>query len=1008
MVGRPQVSIRLGTIGRSDVERDFAAIGDAGDAQAKRYQAAWDRASAEVTGALEKQAKAAARLQAVGATPVQQRINASTGVGQVSTGNAKAAAAALAAELDRAEAEARQLIASIDPLFAAQSRYEAQVARINAVRSTGQLSEERYLQLLANEKSLLDQASAAGQRNAGISGQRRMGMQQLGFQMNDVASQMAMGTKASVIFAQQSAQTVQALQLMGGEGNKFLNFLKGPWGIALSVAVVALSPLISKLFETGNAVDDLVEKEKKEAKQSADTDRAHQIFANTLDGVSKALRDNAKALHALDDAGKSAARRALEVALAEAEKTTRIREATVAILQQQEANLKNAQAVSFGAGGGASAYGAQSFFQQQVDAAHAAVEEAKRDAGEAQRQIADATSRLVVEVATRDPVERIKKHYADLIESTRKRLLAEHATTEEIIRQTRALQDQSDAAVKAEQAKDRKGPANAGGAAIFNEQIASFFDEANKFRGLGEKAGADKLLAFMHEGQVSIDSLSTKWCAAFVNAVLAKMGVIGTKSLAASSFLNFGKDDTHSPQRGDVAVVQTKVGQHVGFVDSVDKAGNVRVLGGNTSDKVAEATYSKNQVLAIRRPPTPSESATAADKAASDALQQQAAFDSERERLNQQLLVALQKTAGGAEESAAIQQQRVQDEHDAEATAIATNLAAGKYGDATDKLAQARAKELTDANAAALKARQAAIAQDSLVKSYQAQDDANERAAKYQVEDLQFAESHARTAAERRRLQLEIIDVEYKEKEEHLRYLLVLAQLTGNTKAAAEAAAELARLPTDKAHDQRGANDNTKSPFEAYRDSLPKDWKEAGEVMQQDVVGALNQLNEGLADALMKSKNFHDLWKNMKSVIHDFAATLLKDLIEMTIKMMIIKPLMNLITGGSAAGVPAFATGTEYFSGGTAWVGEHGPELVRLPRGSKVHTAADSARMAAANDTGTGLSLVVNNDFRGAAPEAVGALMERVDQMERNLQTTIVSTMSEARSRHLWREGRRG
>jgi hypothetical protein len=38
-VGRPQVSIRLGTTGRSDVEKDFAAIGDSGEAQAKRYQA---------------------------------------------------------------------------------------------------------------------------------------------------------------------------------------------------------------------------------------------------------------------------------------------------------------------------------------------------------------------------------------------------------------------------------------------------------------------------------------------------------------------------------------------------------------------------------------------------------------------------------------------------------------------------------------------------------------------------------------------------------------------------------------------------------------------------------------------------------------------------------------------------------------------------------------------------------------------------------------------------------
>jgi hypothetical protein len=102
---------------------------------------------------------------------------------------------------------------------------------------------------------LLDEATAAGQRNTVSRGQQRMGMQQLGFQLGDIATQYSMGTRASIIFAQQSGQTIQALQLMGGEGNKFLQFLRGPWGIALSVAAIALTPLIGKLLETGSAVD---------------------------------------------------------------------------------------------------------------------------------------------------------------------------------------------------------------------------------------------------------------------------------------------------------------------------------------------------------------------------------------------------------------------------------------------------------------------------------------------------------------------------------------------------------------------------------------------------------------------------------------------------------------------------------------------------------------------------------------------------------------------------------
>lgn len=40
------------------------------------------------------------------------------------------------------------------------------------------------------------------------------------------------------------------------------------------------------------------------------------------------------------------------------------------------------------------------------------------------------------------------------------------------------------------------------------------------------------------------------------------------------------------------------------------------------------------------------------------------------------------------------------------------------------------------------------------------------------------------------------------------------------------------------------------------------------------------------------------------------------------------------------------ATGTKAFAGGLTWVGERGPELVRLPRGSTIHTNRESMAMA--------------------------------------------------------------
>jgi phage-related protein len=55
--------------------------------------------------------------------------------------------------------------------------------------------------------------------------------------------------------------------------------------------------------------------------------------------------------------------------------------------------------------------------------------------------------------------------------------------------------------------------------------------------------------------------------------------------------------------------------------------------------------------------------------------------------------------------------------------------------------------------------------------------------------------------------------------------------------------------------------------------------------------------------------------------------------------------------GGGGGSVPGFASGTSYAPGGMAWVGERGPELVNLPRGSQVHTASQSQRMAGGGHT---------------------------------------------------------
>lgn len=55
--------------------------------------------------------------------------------------------------------------------------------------------------------------------------------------------------------------------------------------------------------------------------------------------------------------------------------------------------------------------------------------------------------------------------------------------------------------------------------------------------------------------------------------------------------------------------------------------------------------------------------------------------------------------------------------------------------------------------------------------------------------------------------------------------------------------------------------------------------------------------------------------------------------------------------GGKSITGPKLARGTDYFTGGNALVGERGPEMVTLPRGSKIHRADETKKMINSGQT---------------------------------------------------------
>lgn len=139
------------------------------------------------------------------------------------------------------------------------------------------------------------------------------------------------------------------------------------------------------------------------------------------------------------------------------------------------------------------------------------------------------------------------------------------------------------------------------------EQVPSWYALALKEIGVREVVGRGvnpRVLDYYRltgAGWVKDDAVP--WCAAFVNAMLATAGVRGTASLAARSFLKWGRK-VAKPYRGSIVVFKRGDSAwqgHVGFVEKVSDA-SVWSLGGNQGDAVNVRRYPMSKVLGFREP----------------------------------------------------------------------------------------------------------------------------------------------------------------------------------------------------------------------------------------------------------------------------------------------------------------------------------------------------------------------------------------------------------------------
>lgn len=747
-----------------------------------------------------------------------------------------------------ADKNAKRLIASIDPLYAAQLRYNDAMEEAARLNRQGTLDAAEYTKVQAGLRAQLEQSQQQFGRIGGVAGGLRSGLQQLSFQVGDVAQGFALGVRPMTIFAQQSGQVVQAFQLMGASGNRFLSFLAGPWGLAISSAATVLLLLVSKIGDAEEGVDDLVKKMREQAKQAALNEQADRVWANSLEGVTEALLENKKALEELGKQGETAAQQALVQAQASIRRLKLIRDETEALIQQTRAQIELNRARSQTAGNDpritSSLNTQNSVASARLDSLASALPRIEQQIAEAERQFQEALSFRVTELAG-DEVALIKRKYEGqngLIEQARKRAVAEKTISTELAKQVDLLKKQMEAEIEAAQARNKttKGLPQVTGSEVA-KALGTSINPGGGTRSPAHNKRVGGAANSYHLSGQAIDIPLT------VNGQpLTKEGIRSTlEPLGIQIKELLGPGDPKHDDHFHIAFSKTRLGP----------------------DQIA-----KRQEVA-------------ANKAERERLREvrlDNGFEEKFAQLDNQLLAVKMELVEDITKQASYAAELVRAEQDRVDLAIQNDV---------------EEQKLSQAQADILKAKNEEIAQQKLknievkkqVDQLRSADEQMQAEKEFAIDQLRFLEERARTQGQHRTLQLQIIDLVYEEKRLHLEYLKAQALLNENTEEAARIQGEINRLPTYQAMDRARAERGTRSPMEAFADSVPQTAEEMAEAMEQLQVQGIN----GVIDSLVALQGG---WKDMR----DVAISAIQDIIAQLIRMQLMKLAMNLI--GSASG----------------------------------------------------------------------------------------------------------
>ncbi len=717
--------------------------------------------------------------------------------------------------------------------------------------------------------------------------------------MRALSMEMGRITEATTLWAQTTENT-------HGKIGQLASFMGGPWGLAISVGVAVLGPLIAGLVEGGQAAEDEGAKLKKNAEDTHTADIAKVAFGRTQDGLIASTRELTKELDKQNEALRSNAENKNIAAREDLAAQNAQRPDAVKNVADARGSLAAARATALQSPDATSSAAFIDAATQKLDAAVANL--ATLDKGIADASVAYQRTRipLAAEQAKRDadPDARINALYNERIRLAR--VAAEDAAKEgrEIGAATKAKLSGIEAERKAALAAEAERKAAAARATRDDQQS-------------GRKIDLGQAVDIVHGIGGTVTSTQRSYAqqqGLYARYEAYKAGTGPWAPLAA-------KPGTSEHERGQAVDVAKSAGMTLAkLVEAFREQGVHLTEKLNEGDHFHVAWGGKG-----RAGPSDETLAKRAQSAQDKDTRNGEEYAQLIDRAQEEGLTLQRKMVTDKAAAAALDMQSIEIER-------ARLDSAAQAGATERKWSQAQADALMTQNAINASLKVEAIQRDEVSRKLQetfsdSQQARDARDALMQI-DLDLADTRKQRLDYERKL---LADRQQSRSDAPKK---IVGDPTTSPEDFAKAERGLAALPAQNDAENRQLDKRYQSPMDAYHDELTKSVGDMGDAMQGVEMDGIKGVQDGLLGILNGTKS-------VARGFRDMADKIIADLARIAVEKLILT-FLGLKDGGEVGG------SVLHLAGGGAVFGAGGPRDDRVPamlsHGEYVVNAAAYAR----------------------------------------------------------------